>query len=199
MEMEPIKKSNPIATLGIILAIIVAIIGIIVGLNVSSNKTSNIAETEETVTLENYEYNKKESTFELIVNNETYDISNYVVNYKNTDVFIIPELLTETMGFSEEEVTSDERKAFGVAETENGVSFPEGIPLIKYINEEHTIIFREGGKLWYCDGEYKSFGTAVGKTTEGTYSLPFSDIMLALGFNGMGMSLDGQTIVLNLY
>ena len=47
MEMEPIKKSNPIATLAIILAIIVALIGIIVGLNVSSNKTSNIAETED--------------------------------------------------------------------------------------------------------------------------------------------------------
>lgn len=179
--------SNRSLTAGLIMA------GAIM-LTACSSSVNNV-ETEP-VRLENYEYTD-ESVFSLQMDADNKDITPYVVNYKNAQVYVSQDFLSD-IGMNEDEVTDEDLKSFKKAEAENDISFPDSVPVKKYSGNGHELMIREGGKLYICDGEDKMFGQAVIKTSEGKYSLPLTELLLAIGYDNAGISVDDEEITVTV-
>ena len=148
--------------------------------------------------VEKFEY-KQDTSVKVNTGEKEVDVTSSVVNYKNGEIYVDPTLFTELFDMKEETVTEEEKEAFTKEEKENGLASPADAPFIKLKNAEHTIILREGTKLYYSDGKYGMLESVLAKTEDGIYSCSFSDIVLNIGYESYGVSIVNNTITYTLY
>ena len=161
-------------------------------------KTETVPEATSYESMEEFTYKKDTKVFLDTGTNKT-DITEFVVNYKNGDIYVDPAMFSEIFNMKEELVSEEEKNAFTKEERENGFNSSETAQFIKLTNEEHTIILKEGTKLYYADGNYGMLESSLVKTQDGVYSCSFAEIILSIGYSSFGTSIQNNEITYKLY
>ena len=164
----------------------------------SGNKAAE-ATTEEnmlsTDPVSNYVFNKDTSKVYLSINGgEQKDVTEYVVNVSDGVLFLTSEGIADTFDLKYKEVTEDEEAEFKEM-LSNERMLDTGGSLLCLLNDDHTLIFQDGNKMFTVDGIPAMLDSACMKLEDEKYSIPMTSLTFIFGYGSIGTSVNGDDLI----
>lgn len=170
------------------------------GCSNKSNMESTAEETESLSTdaVDNFVFNRDTSKVVLIKNGEDQtDITENTVNVSGGILYLTSEGIAEAFDLKHKEITEDEKESF--LATLNAENMADtGGDLLCLVNDEHTLIFQDGNRMFTVDKVPAMLDSACLKLDTEEFSIPMTSLAFIFGYGSIGTSIQGDSIIYSL-
>lgn len=128
---------------------------------------------------------------------EKIDITSFVTNVINGVLYLEPDGLRFMFDLGSRDVTDEEKEAFESLVEESGMSYIDA-GFICLADQEHSVIFQNGSKLYLFDGKARMLDAPCIQTENGKYSIPITDLVFSFGYDSLGATVNGDSIIYTL-
>lgn len=191
------KRSLKMAVIGVFLSIGLT------ACNAAETLPERVSEVEVESTIQvtdvrDYSFEKETSKVFLVKpNQEEHDITSFVESIDSGYFSLNADGMRFVFDLGERDITDEEKDTYEQELKKNQQISLDGKYLVLR-NKEHTVIMKEGNRLYLFDDSVRMLDAPCICLENGTFSIPITDLVFAFGYQSYGVSTEGNDIFFSL-
>ena len=189
-----LNKKNITIAAGIVALIVIAAVILIITNKKAKTLPAAPPPTEDIINVEkiprsvnNYSLAKNSHVYITINRGEKIDITKHTDDVNKGELILTESGLEKVFGLKKTAADEEDNTAFASAENDHGFSSLSG-PCLKFSNDKHTILVKNGSKLYLVDGIPAILSASI-YSKNGSLCFPVSSMIFALGYTQLGISV----------